>query len=210
MTILLKCLSSWLKGLSAWEKGNGSLLREQVVDWTESNYAKERTSGLPLHAVQGAIRFQTFEALGLTHTCCLEDHTNPFRPRCDPSEVAEIHEEERWLLQELEKIVSKFVQAYEQQEGSLALFLRGYWRSEMVRVLTEYETPKAEQIDELRRIGVVIENTDERRSQSTEEAGAESRGSDTTTPEGNEGAGLDKNTNISDQDWILISAFARR
>jgi hypothetical protein len=164
-----------------------SLLRERLVGWIESNCVKEYTTKLPLPVVKNIIRFQTFEVLGVTHTCChLERYWYsgipfPFRPH-NPTEMVEFREEEYKMRQELDVLVEKFVEAFEEREESLESFLQGFWGTEMARVLTTVEPPTGEQIEELRSNGVVIESIDDNGT----------------------GTRFDGNAQVSDRDWFMI------
>jgi hypothetical protein len=163
---------------------------------------------MPSAATTDIIRFETFEILGLTHTCCnvgswRDEDIKAFTQRCEPAEVAEIHEEEQELIKEHEVLVSFFIQAYEERGESLHSFLTGYWRTRMAQVLMERRPLNEEELAKIRRIGVVIkdESNDDRSLLSDNESEAEQ--DDHPIIHGSEG-NLSSEEQISDEAWCRI------
>src|SRR5262249_28217651 len=108
---------------------------------------------------EGVIRFETFEALGLKHTCCQSQSwgwDENFTPRHEPEEIWEIREEEYDLIQQLDQLVDDFLRSYEERGESLSVFLTGHWRTRMAAVLTDAQPADIEELGRLRDIGVVI------------------------------------------------------
>lgn len=139
------------------------LARTEVLKWLDGIFAKS-LAPIPPDVVRDIICFETFDTLGLTHTCCWGCSNmvqEPLVPRFRPSEVEEIREEESPLLEEHKQLVAKFIQVFDERKESLTSFIRGFWRTEMLRVLTTRNRPTAEQLAELRKIGVIVHNTDE-------------------------------------------------
>ena len=81
-----------------------------------------------------AIRWGTFEALGIQHTCCREAYG--YVPVYDTDDIREIEEEQAALLVTLEDLVEDFqgrVNSILEQEdadviGDIKQFWTGYWR----------------------------------------------------------------------------------
>jgi len=110
-------------------------------------------------AAADVIRLETFETLGISHTCCKgSDEDNSFIPRYELEEIAEIHEEQSELIQEHEQLVSSFVQKYGELGEPLSSFLFGYWRTHMARVLTYRQPGRNAERARIRDIGVVIKS----------------------------------------------------
>jgi len=132
--------------------------RISVTYWLENELIAEK-SGNPPMFVEDVIRFETFEALGLKHTCC---HWQPWRwfeaftPRCEPEEIWEIREEEYELIQQLDQLVDDFLRSYKERGESLSVFLIGHWRTRMAAVLTDAQPADNEELGRIRDIGVVI------------------------------------------------------
>lgn len=107
------------------------------------------------------VRFWTFQALGLTHTCCrqrwldLENGRKKFLlVSLEKEEICEIHEEEREDIQLLEDLLVEFGQRREQLGYPLIKeFLNGCWWTRMEEVLSER---KPMDFDKIREIGVVL------------------------------------------------------
>lgn len=87
------------------------------------------------------IRILTFQALGLTHTCCRTRidsfgwlQLTPFE---DDDDTSEIHDEEREDLQLLEDLLLEFEQQRQDKPSSFRKFIFGYWWTRMQEVWSE-------------------------------------------------------------------------
>jgi len=141
---------------------------ERVIEWIETGSATDCFQKLPLLVAADIIRFETFEMLGLSHTCCRGSQTyhddfdsRALAPRFEISDIHEIREEEQDLLDDYERLVDDLIQAYEQHKESFSSFLTGFWRTKMVRWLTERRPTRQEDLVNMRRIGVVMDCRDE-------------------------------------------------
>ena len=102
-----------------------------------------------------AIRICTFEALGLRHTCRHHYCSFPKLADVELDDIAEVQEEERFLIDQLEHLVSQFELKYKELCVSLPEFLRGYWVDRMDEVLTEvFDEDEAHAMEEA---GVVLD-----------------------------------------------------
>ena len=103
------------------------------------------------------IRHETFEKLELTHTCC-DKNIIPglIWTRHDSTERKEIHDEERFLISELETLVVEFAEKYTELGVSLLDFLKGYWKTRMEQIEWEEEPLDDEEIAKIEELGVVI------------------------------------------------------
>jgi hypothetical protein len=111
---------------------------------------------------EDVIRFLTFSALGLTHTCCSHvafpsiDYYDCRIRLMDPNDVEEIREEEDEMIRTLDCLVDGFMADFRETGLPLSDFLLGRWQETMLAELTKKdEIPKGvmEQLDEL---GVVL------------------------------------------------------
>ena len=109
----------------------------------------------PAWLAKEIIRFQTFKALELRHTCC-EWHHRSGLTRHDPEEQAEIRDEDHEKIE----LLGQLLQEFEENRGTqdVLSFLKGYWTLRMDQVLRE-----AGHVDKeaLREIGVVVHEEDE-------------------------------------------------
>lgn len=102
-----------------------------------------------------AIRICTFETLGLRHTCRRHYGYSPEFGGVKVDDIAEVQEEERFLIDQLEQLVSEFELKYKELCVSLPEFLRGYWAERMEEVLTEvFDEDEAHAMEEA---GVVLD-----------------------------------------------------
>lgn len=70
-------------------------------------------------------------------------------------DISEVQEEERFLIDQLEQLVSEFELKYKELCVSLPEFLRGYWAERMEEVLTEvFDEDEAHAMEEA---GVVVD-----------------------------------------------------
>lgn len=88
------------------------------------------------------IRTLTFNALGLTHTCCRANKKTWFFhlsliPFEDEDDISEIHDEEREDLQLLEDLLSEFEKKRRDKPSSFQDFIKVYWLPRMQEVSSE-------------------------------------------------------------------------
>jgi hypothetical protein len=102
------------------------------------------------------IRFETFTALELTHTCCTYQRGSSYFANYDEEDCAEIREEEDEDLQMLEELVAEFTRIYLERGISIARFLRGYWQERMDEVMQRKGDVDLEAIIKIRETGVVL------------------------------------------------------
>ena len=118
--------------------------------------------------VERVIRFETFEALQLSHTCCEFEMYQGSR-RYAPEEVQEIHEEWEELLSKHEDLVAEFCHKFQELGGTLTSFLEGYWQTRMDEVLKEEKPYSEEEMRKLREIGVILEEVPDDTEEKSEE-----------------------------------------
>ncbi|KAH7140299.1 hypothetical protein B0J13DRAFT_557494 [Dactylonectria estremocensis] len=114
------------------------------------------------HVSADLIRFLTFEALEMTHTCCAISEicvTNTKR-RCRmlmqfPGHVEEIQDEEKALGERLETLVQEFESRLAQSHESLTAFIFGYWRDRMASECV----PSFEKSDHIAQVGICVDET---------------------------------------------------
>jgi len=112
---------------------------------------------------EDVIRFLTFSALGLSHTCCrhwiqstifsLRDcASHEMIKVMDPTDVEEIRNEEAELIETLNYMVDGFVKDFRELGLSISQFLLGKWQETMLAELSngsEIPKPLREQLEEL-------------------------------------------------------------
>lgn len=84
------------------------------------------------------LRYFTFEALEMTHTCCFErwmpwkgEYSMILTLRNFRGSANGIHDEESELITRLETFISEFVTRFRESEEELGDFMWGYWRRRM-------------------------------------------------------------------------------
>ncbi|KAF7511002.1 hypothetical protein GJ744_005548 [Endocarpon pusillum] len=105
-----------------------------------------------------AIRFSTFVALDIRHTCC--EHKVYHIYSKEEEEREELREEDRFRLQLLEELVAGFEEKYTELEVGLVEFFEGYWLTRMNAVLYDEATLTDKDEEEVRRIeaiGVILD-----------------------------------------------------
>ena len=145
-----KAFTSIIKGsLSYWGHGHGDLVLDMVGLWTILEDICD------LLGKSEFLRCTTFEALGLTHTCCgwdgLEDSW-VFSKIGDQSEIDEIHDVEAADLQMLEELLEEFEAKRIELDLPFSDFLKEYWQPRMKKIRNEGDLNK----EALREIGVRI------------------------------------------------------
>lgn len=90
------------------------------------------------HVSTAALRFLTFEALGMRHTCC----TMPKPPELSPEEIVEMQEEDQTMLALLDELVEEFTMELRNSGDSLDRFLCRYWVGRIDKVLDDLNAAK--------------------------------------------------------------------
>ncbi|KAL4886889.1 hypothetical protein BJY04DRAFT_43414 [Aspergillus karnatakaensis] len=111
-----------------------------------------------LRIFKQVIRYLTFVALGLSHTChkcdCRYFIGIAFE-KMDPEEIQEIREEEALLIDQLNDLVTEFSRKFEKLRTGIQDFIEAYWMPRMDEVLANDE-PDLEEEQRVREIGVII------------------------------------------------------
>jgi hypothetical protein len=95
------------------------------------------------------LRFLTFQALEIIHTC---DHSG----NNDPDEIRQLQSEQEDMLMELEQLLLEFSFVHNALDVSFLDFLGGYWLERMEEVLRKDQLPNQEQISQMRKMGVIV------------------------------------------------------
>ncbi|KAL4960356.1 uncharacterized protein BDV14DRAFT_182803 [Aspergillus stella-maris] len=103
--------------------------------------------------VSAAIRFFTFERLGMTHTCHRRYREKV--ERLDSEEISEIREEDFASIARLDELMLEFDQIYDELGVSMGVFLKESWEKRMDEVLRKNVVDPDYAI-QVRKIGVVL------------------------------------------------------
>ena len=114
------------------------------------------------------IRFETFERLGLRHTChhqpryCFDGSLDSggwdFSPE-DLEDIEEIFDEDKYVHGRLERLCVEFEEKYTELGEILPLFLDGYWETRMGEEMLELEGWKEEEAVKAVAAGVKLESS---------------------------------------------------
>ncbi|KGO72666.1 hypothetical protein PITC_056520 [Penicillium italicum] len=110
----------------------------------------------------GIIRFLTFDALGLKHSCCIRTHpylfsTNLKLESREEEEVEEIFEEQKLGLLEFEKVLDELKIKFDELGLPVMEFLEGYWHTRMIEILSQRDPYDEQHVIKSRQIGVMLE-----------------------------------------------------
>lgn len=175
-TILLKMVDQEAR-FHTCPSMESSDVRRKLVQRLESPGHPASSAPMRSKIVEKVIRFETFEALQLSHTCCVFEESDgrdrlprrATRRRYTPAEVQDIHEEWEELLSKHEDLVSEFCDKFQELGGTLTSFLEGYWQTRMGEVFEEEKPLDGEVLRKMREIGVVLEEVSEEVSGESEE-----------------------------------------
>ena len=120
-----------------------------LLSWTDSR------PGI----AQAIIRFFTFEALQLRHTCCTEiDHSPEFgwKNAMDQTDTKHIREEDQEGVEELEQLVSGFDIHFNELGLPIDEFMSGHWHTRMVDFLSKRGPYDEEYHQRTRTLGVFL------------------------------------------------------
>jgi hypothetical protein len=106
-----------------------------------------------------SLRFLTFEALGIRHTCCYcysQLRGDSFGDGYDEEDLQELREEDSCLVEILAELMQEFETRYNPADENLPQFVERYWTHRMEEVLEEMDACKLsdEQKRKLEEIGV--------------------------------------------------------
>ena len=133
--------------------------RRHVIQLLEAASHPASPGDLPQEICEDIIRFEMFEELQLSHTCCNVTYGNAY-PRYDIlKQVREIRDEEEELLRKHEHLVAEFCGKFREQGGTLSSFFKNYWEREMAEVLADEKPLSEEEMGKLIEIGVVLKKT---------------------------------------------------
>ncbi|KAL3440512.1 hypothetical protein BJX65DRAFT_314702 [Aspergillus insuetus] len=128
-------------------KNHETLLSVLVDEW-QGGYEEAFNTEDRVKLAHQMIRYLTFEALDLTHTCHGTTCGGRKVTRMDPEEVDEIREEEVSLIEELEALVSEFITTYNELGVGIYKFIFDHWWPRIDEVVP----PEGEDPEERRRI----------------------------------------------------------
>lgn len=126
-----------------------------VIDWLDNLLSHHHEAWQRLS--HEFIRYETFEKLALTHTCCTRRYkAYDMRNDMDKTEREEIRDEERLMISKSDALVTEFEEKYTELAVSLPDFLNGYWKTRMEEVESEEEPLDEGEIAKIKDLGVVI------------------------------------------------------
>ena len=98
------------------------------------------------------------ELLGISHTCSKFPHNRLQFHSFDPAEAREIHDEEKDLIRELQKIlVLEFISDYKRLSLPFERFMREHWCVQMKEILSKRPPPSKGKTNRVREIGMILE-----------------------------------------------------
>lgn len=123
---------------------------QEVVYSTSNAHSRNPT-------VSAILRYLTFEALEMTHTC---HDVSRFSVRFpDPEETSEIRDEESAMIEQLDELMVEFDGKYDELGVGIREFLDGYWHTRMDEVLHEHDIDPDESL-KVQAIGVILSDPD--------------------------------------------------
>ncbi|KAJ5592668.1 hypothetical protein N7537_009572 [Penicillium hordei] len=112
---------------------------------------------------RAVVRTLTFDALGLTHTCCTEiDEDGVFWPSVpkegrDEIEVGRISDDQYFLVREFEELMEEMESKLDELGLPLEEFLDGYWYDRVIEHLSRRDRYDEEHVTEARKMGIFLE-----------------------------------------------------
>lgn len=109
------------------------------------------------------VRALTFDALGLTHTCCTEIYRDePLWPdvpkeRRDETEVGRIADDQHSLVKEFEDLMEEMESKFDELGLPLEEFLDGYWYDRVIEHLSRRDRYDEDHVTETRKMGIFLE-----------------------------------------------------
>lgn len=108
-----------------------------------------------------------FHELGLRHTCCkYHSFRKVFKSFPDPEDIAEIQEEEREIIERLEKLLRLASEQWDTHTGTVLDFLKEFLRN---NDLGKVDDPPEVYLQRLEDLGVLVEELGEEGERGEEE-----------------------------------------
>ncbi|KAL4798418.1 hypothetical protein BDV19DRAFT_386306 [Aspergillus venezuelensis] len=98
------------------------------------------------------LRYATFEALGMSHTC---HGTDFYRTKCTAKVIAEIRDEDSTSILLLDALMVEFTKKYDKGAPRMSEFIKRYWSPRMDEIVAEGDIDP-EDATRIREIGVII------------------------------------------------------
>ncbi|KAL2836883.1 hypothetical protein BJY01DRAFT_251762 [Aspergillus pseudoustus] len=130
-TTLTRILRAW----NAEARRNHKTLLAVLIDEWHKITANGLSISNKTETTHQIIRYLTFEALELTHTCHRTTRRSGRGTRLEPEEVDEIREEESLLLEELDQLVLEFKRQYSELGVGIYEFIFDYWWPRMDEIV---------------------------------------------------------------------------
>lgn len=112
---------------------------------------------------QAIVRTLTFDALGLTHTCCTEINSHRVtyfsflaRGGRDETEIDRILDDQHLLIKEFEELMEEMESKLDELGLPLEEFLDGYWYDRVIEYLSRRDHYDEEHVTEARRMGIFL------------------------------------------------------
>jgi hypothetical protein len=148
-------LTTLLNGLfRTWpEKGMGDLVQMLAIMIKSliGSLGPEIQESLIYQLAPCVLRFITCQSLEISHTC-----VHGLSGGIDAEEIREIHDEEKLLILELDKLVVEFLSTSNRLGLSFLDFLTDYWSMQMDEALLSRGPPSEEDISQILETGVVL------------------------------------------------------
>ncbi|KAJ5780634.1 hypothetical protein N7457_005794 [Penicillium paradoxum] len=112
------------------------------------------------HLARVVLRSLTFDALGLTHTCCIEINAYdayPIQTGRSDAEISRILDEEHCLLQDFEELLQEMESKFDELGLSIEEFLDDYWYDCVIKYLSRRDSYDEHHVREARRLGIFLE-----------------------------------------------------
>lgn len=147
----------FLDGLvGAWpEKPTKAIIQQlaMIIDALVSSLELESQKAICDELAPGALRYLIFQCLEITHTCTRqEDYV-----ALEDGEISEIHDEQKELIQELEKLLAESLLKYDELSLPLPQFLTEHWWPQMEETLEAPPAPSEDEIRQIGGIGVILD-----------------------------------------------------
>jgi len=145
-----------------WIKPFGGPFHSTTKDLSTLNTFIMRDSPDLIHRfADQMIRVATFNAFGMTHTCCKSNiYSRSLRalgPRFSRTELEEIRHEERYLIMQFEEMVNTLKKLYQTTGLSISNFFHTVWKESMLKVMAKEPTINEEVLSGMRSVGVTIQ-----------------------------------------------------
>lgn len=140
LILLLKAIKYKFSSSYTFASSKHELVQVLLVEWIEKVGQSQsgRSTGVDCLALaEQVLRFATHQRLGLSHSCCDGERGFPSRETRGSLRPVRDQSEALLLIPKHQALTLEYVEEYQRQGKSLSSFMKGYWKEQVDRFMSD-------------------------------------------------------------------------